>query len=138
MTLAERGAKAAVARAGDPLLERTLGRPRGLKLIFGQMAKEFVPAAAEGFTGDIIYLLRGLDGNVRAWTVRVGPAAARPVPGRASQEPALTISLGLADFLRLSVGEVDPVALVMDGRMELQGDFAVAAKLGPMFGRPLP
>jgi hypothetical protein len=38
----------------------------------------------------------------------------------------------------LSTGEVDPVTLLMGERMQLQGDFMLAAKLAPMFGQPLP
>lgn len=121
----------------DQLLERTIGRPRGLAVIFRTMAGEFVPSAAQGFSGEIAYRLTGLDGMVRAWTMRITATQASPVAGPAT-DPALTIGLGLADFIRLSAGEIDPVMLVMGERMTLEGDFTLAAKVGPMFGQPLP
>lgn len=135
--LAERAVAAATARASDRLLERTLGRPRGLRAIFKAMAKRFVPAAAEGFVGSVTYELRGQDSIVRVWTVQITPTQAIPIKGRLA-DSALTIKVGLADFIRISAGELKPVDLVMSGRMQLEGDFMLAAKLGPMFGAPAP
>ncbi|WP_354697894.1 Alkanesulfonate monooxygenase [Paraconexibacter sp. AEG42_29] len=127
-------ARRAVARADDRWLERTLGSARGLKLIFGAMAKRFVPAAAQGFVGTIAYELRDQAGVVQTWSVRVTPTAATATPGPAP-DPALTIQMGLADFLRLAVGELDPGALLLSGRMDLRGDFGLATRLGAMFGQ---
>lgn len=135
--LAKASAPKLVSKMSDRLLERTVGRRRGLTMIFRMMAGEFVPAAAEGFTGEIAYELAGRDGRVRSWAMHIAPTRASPVARRAA-EPALTISLGLADFIRLSAGEIDPVALLMGERMTLEGDFMLAAKVGPMFGQPLP
>jgi putative sterol carrier protein len=135
--LAKRKAPVLSARMSDRFLERTLGRPWGLQVIFKVMARQFVPAAAEGFVGEIAYELRGQDAVVRTRSLRITPTAALPL-ARPASEPALTISLGLADFLRLSTGEVDPVTLLMGERMQLQGDFMLAAKLAPMFGQALP
>jgi len=53
-------------------------------------------------------------------------------------DSALTLKVGLADFIRIIAGELKPVDLVMSGRMQLEGDFMLAAKLGPMFGEPAP
>ncbi|UTI63246.1 SCP2 sterol-binding domain-containing protein [Paraconexibacter antarcticus] len=121
----------------DRLLEQTIGRQPGLTLIFRTMAGEFVPAAAEGFSGEIAYELTGLDGVLRSRTMRITSVAAVPVAEKAA-DPALTIKLGLADFIRLSAGEADPVTLLMGERMTLEGDFMLAAKVGAMFGQPLP
>jgi putative sterol carrier protein len=135
--LTARAIAATTARASDPLLERTIGRPRGLRAIFKAMTKKFVPTAAEGFVGCVTYELRGEDSMVRAWTVQITPTQAIPVAGRLA-DPALTIKVGLADFIRISAGGLKPVDLVMSGRMQLEGDFMLAAKLGPMFGEPVP
>ena len=42
----------------------------------------------------------------------------------------------MADFARLAARELDPGKAMMSGRLELEGDFQVAAKLGEMFGEP--
>lgn len=135
--LGERGAlvaRRAVARADDRWLERTLGTDRGLRLIFSAMRSRFVPAEAQGFVGAIAYELRDGEGNVRAWGVRIGPAEATVSAGPVS-EPVLTVQLGLADFIRLAAGELDPGHLLLSGRMDLRGDFSLATRLGPMFGQ---
>ena len=54
----------------------------------------------------------------------------------AGGEPKLTITLAVADFVRVAGRDLDPVQAVLTGRMELAGDFAVALKLGEMFGQP--
>ena len=79
LRLAERGETAArrlVHRTGDRRLEQTLGSAAGLRVLFTQMAKRFVPEHANSFTGDLQYLLTGVDGRVRAWVVGVGVDAA--------------------------------------------------------------
>jgi putative sterol carrier protein len=135
--IAKTAAPKLVSRMSDRMLEQTIGRRAGLTVIFRTMAGEFVPDAAEGFCGEIAYELTGQDGVLRSRTRRITTTAAMPVAARAT-DPALTIKLGLADFVRLSAGEVDPVTLLMGERMALEGDFMLAAKVGPMFGQPLP
>ena len=135
--LTARAVAATTVRASDRLLERTIGRPRGLRAIFKAMAKKFVPAAAEGFVGCVTYELRGEDSVERVWTVQITPTQAIPIAGRLA-DSALTLNVGLADFIRISAGELNPVDLVMSGRIQLKGDFMLAAKLGPMFGGPAP
>lgn len=124
----------AVTRADDRWLERTLGSDRGLRILFTAMRARFDPAAADGFVGAIAYELRDASGHVRVWGVRITPTAATVAPGPVV-EPALTLQLGLADFLRLAAGELDPARLLLGGRLDLRGDFALAMRLGPMFGQ---
>ena len=52
--------------------------------------------------------------------------------------PDLTIRLGVADFLRVAAGELDPVKALLSGRLDLAGDFAVAMRLAAMFGQDSP
>ncbi|MTD43939.1 LLM class flavin-dependent oxidoreductase [Conexibacter sp. W3-3-2] len=122
-----------VRRSDDRRLERTIGSARGLAAVFATMAARFEPDAAAGFTGDLRYELRGADGVVRTWTVSCrldGATAHRD----ARPDPAVTIKLGLADFVRLAAGELDPGKALLTGRLDLEGDFAVATRLGEMFG----
>jgi len=128
---------AVAARLSDPTLERTLGSWPGIRIIFGAMSRDFVPAAADGFEGTIGYELSRQDGAVDRWGMRITPSAAIPSVGY-PPDTALTVKLTVVDFVRLSVGAEQPTTLLMGGRLELDGDLMVAAKLGPMFGRPLP
>ena len=62
----------------------------------------------------------------RPWTVRPGPATA----------PALTLKMALADFVRMAAGELDSGKALLTGRLDLEGDFSLARRLGEMFGQP--
>jgi putative sterol carrier protein len=131
----EQAFQAFVQRSDDGRLARTAGSATGLKVIFGGMERQFVAERAAGFTGDIQYNLRAADGTLRPWTVTIGGGRATARPG-AAQAPKLTITLSVADFVRIAARDLDPVKAVLTGRLELAGDFGVAMRLGEMFGQP--
>jgi alkanesulfonate monooxygenase SsuD/methylene tetrahydromethanopterin reductase-like flavin-dependent oxidoreductase (luciferase family) len=131
----EQAFRAFVKRAGDRRLEQTVGSRLGLRAMFGAMERRFVPDKAAGFEGDIQYDLRTGDDGVRSWTVSIDGEGAHARSGRAS-DPALTVTLTVADFARLASGELNPVNALLTGQLDLVGDFAVAARLGEMFGQP--
>jgi hypothetical protein len=123
-----------VASAPDRRLERTLGSAAGQRLLLSAMARRFDPAAAEGFTGEIAFALRREDGRERVWTVAAGPGGATLRPGRG--EPALTVRASAADVVRMAAGELDAGGALLAGRLDLEGDFALATRLGAMFRLP--
>jgi putative sterol carrier protein len=126
-----------VRRSSDRRLERTVGSPRGLRFVFAQMVRAYRPERAEGWTGDIRYELTRSDGAKHTWTVTCEPAGARAREGAAKQ-PDLTIKLSVADFLRVAARELDPAKALLSGRLDLEGDFAIALRLSAMFGQPSP
>jgi putative sterol carrier protein len=126
-----------VKRASDRRLERTVGSPRGLRFVFAQMARAYRPDRAEGWTGDIRYELTRADGTTQTWTVTCGPAGARSREG-AALDPQLTLKLSVADFIRVAARDLDPAKALLSGRLDLEGDFAVALRLAAMFGQPSP
>jgi hypothetical protein len=126
-----------VQRSSDERLERTVGSDRGLRFVFGAMARAYRPDRAGDFSGDIRYELTDVSGRERTWTVSCSPAGARARPA-AGESPALTIKLALADFIRLAGRDLDPVKALLSGRMELDGDFALAMRLAQMFGQASP
>jgi alkanesulfonate monooxygenase SsuD/methylene tetrahydromethanopterin reductase-like flavin-dependent oxidoreductase (luciferase family)/putative sterol carrier protein len=131
----ERAFKAFVRRSDDRRLERTAGSPTGLKVLFGAMAQAYEPDKAAGFSGDLQYDLRRSSGELVTWTVTLGPEGATVRPGAASA-PALTLKLGVVDFVRLAGGDLDPGKALLTGRLDMEGDLAIAARLGEMFGQP--
>ncbi len=131
----ERAFRAFVRRSDDRRLERTAGSARGLKVLFGAMAQAYQPDKAAGFSGELQYDLRRSDGELVSWTVALGPERATVRPGTAAA-PVLTLKLGLVDFVRLAGGELDPGKALLTGRLDMEGDLAVAARLGEMFGQP--
>jgi putative sterol carrier protein len=38
-------------------------------------------------------------------------------------------------FVRIAAGELDPARAMLDGRLEIEGDFVVVGRLGEMFGQ---
>jgi SCP-2 sterol transfer family len=127
-----------IAHLNDRVLELTVGSRPAIRGIFAGMSRQFVPSAAEGFDGSICYELRRHGGAViEGWGLRITASAAKPSFGFPT-DPAVTLKLTVGDFVRFSVGVVSPVTLLREERLKLDGDLMVAAKLGPMFGRPLP
>jgi SCP-2 sterol transfer family protein len=129
----ERALAAWVRGAGDAQLERLVGSRAVLTAAFALLARRFDPLAADGFAGDVVFELRRADGRVRAWTLTVAGDSARPRRGPAPR-PALRVVIGVADFARLAAGVLDPGTALLTGRLDVHGPFAVAARLGEMFG----
>ena len=66
--------------------------------------------------------------------VRIADGHAVAEPGRASK-PAVTFRMSLPTFARIASQEVHPARAMMEGDLEVEGDFEVAARLGEMFGQ---
>jgi alkanesulfonate monooxygenase SsuD/methylene tetrahydromethanopterin reductase-like flavin-dependent oxidoreductase (luciferase family) len=130
----EKAFRTFVRRSDDRRLERTVGTRQGLRVIFSAMQGQFVPSGAGGFTGDLLYELRGADGALLPWTVTITPDRAVARPGRPTA-PRLTVKITVADFVRLAGGDLDAGRALLSGRMDLEGDFSLAARLGEMFGQ---
>jgi hypothetical protein len=116
----------------DEQLDRLMSSGPGLRVLFKGMEMAFVPEAAGGFSGDILYELRGSRGP-RPWTVSIDGSRAVAEPGVASA-PAVTLRAEVPVFVRIAAGELDPARAMLDGRLEIEGDFTVAGRLGEMFG----
>jgi alkanesulfonate monooxygenase SsuD/methylene tetrahydromethanopterin reductase-like flavin-dependent oxidoreductase (luciferase family) len=128
------GTRRLVSRAPDARLERFFGSQRAQRAIFSRMASRFNPARAAGFAGSIVYDLGLSDGSRACWTVEVRDGTARALPGSAGPA-ALTVRLPLTDFVRGITSDGDPfMPMLLNGTMTLEGDLAVAGRLGEMFG----
>jgi len=131
----EQAFRAFVGRSDDRRLERTAGSRHGLRVLFGAMAQAYVPEKAQGFSGELQYDLRRDDGRIVQWTIALGATAARARPG-AGTTPALTLKMGVADFVRMAGRDLDPGKALLTGRLDVEGDFALMQRLGEMFGQP--
>jgi alkanesulfonate monooxygenase SsuD/methylene tetrahydromethanopterin reductase-like flavin-dependent oxidoreductase (luciferase family) len=143
---AQAGAKLAISRASDRRLEQIFGSAAAQRALFAMMASRFQPDRAAGFSGAICYDLTQAGapggpaapgGSPRAWTIdisgeRAGVRAGRP------QHAAVTIGVGVADFIRLVTGGTNAFDLIAAGKLTLDGDMAVAARLGDMFAGESP
>jgi alkanesulfonate monooxygenase SsuD/methylene tetrahydromethanopterin reductase-like flavin-dependent oxidoreductase (luciferase family) len=134
--LAAQAGEAALAKLvrgrTDEQLHRLFDRGPGLTVIFKGMERAFVPERARGFEGEIEYDLLGRDGQ-RPWTLRIGDGRAVARPGAAA-DPALTLRASVPDFVRLAAREAYAPKLLLEGGLEIEGDFALAGRLPEMFG----
>ncbi len=120
----------------DQQLHRLFDRGPGLPLMFKGMERAFLPERARGYEGEVQYELRGRDGT-RHFAVKIADGRARAREGTAT-EPAVTLRMGVPAFVRIAAREAYPPRLLMNGDLEIEGDFEVAARLGEMFGAPIP
>jgi alkanesulfonate monooxygenase SsuD/methylene tetrahydromethanopterin reductase-like flavin-dependent oxidoreductase (luciferase family) len=138
--LAARVGETALARLvdgrSDEQLHRLFDRGPGLAVIFKGMERAFVPERAQGFSGEIEYDLRGREGP-RRWTMRIGGGSAAARRG-GSAAPAVTLRTSVPDFVRLAARQAFAPKLLLEGGLEIEGDFALAGRLAEMFGEQPP
>src|SRR4051794_8167751 len=118
----------------DEQLDRFMGAGPGLRLIFKGMESAFVPEAARGFEGEIFYDLHASRGP-QPWTLSIDGSRAVAEP-RAAASPAVTLRADVAVFVRIAAGDLDPMRAMMDERLVVEGDFALAGRLDEIFGQP--
>ncbi len=122
-----------VKSRSDEQLERVLGSKAGMRLLFKGMEYAFVPEKADGFSGEVQYVLSGRDG-AREWILRIEDGArAVTEPGRA-RDPVVTFKTSVPTFARIASQELHPAKAMMEGDLEVSGDFEAAARLGEMLG----
>jgi putative sterol carrier protein len=134
--LAQQTAEAAlgafVRGRSDAQLERTVGSGTGLRLLFKGMEQAYVPEKSGGFQGEILYELTTGNGT-RRWTVAIDERGA-VAEQRDARDPAVTMRTPLPVFIRIAAGELNPAIAMLEGRLEVEGDFVVAGRLHEMFG----
>jgi alkanesulfonate monooxygenase SsuD/methylene tetrahydromethanopterin reductase-like flavin-dependent oxidoreductase (luciferase family) len=132
----EAGLSAVVRGRTDEQLYRLFDRGPGLAAIFKGLERAFVPEKARGFEGEIEYVLRGRHDD-RSWTVRIADGRAVARRGRAAS-PAVTFRASVPDFVRIAARVAHPPKLLLEGDLVIEGDYAVAGRIGEMFGAPPP
>jgi hypothetical protein len=121
-------------------LERRFAEPRRQRALLKGMARAFQPSQAGGFNGVIVYELEpfAIEGPADSpwrWAIAVDSRAGRarllePAP----LDAAVTVYIGLADWVRVLAGLENPLAIMAAGRCRVEGDVLVAARLEVMFG----
>jgi alkanesulfonate monooxygenase SsuD/methylene tetrahydromethanopterin reductase-like flavin-dependent oxidoreductase (luciferase family)/putative sterol carrier protein len=122
-----------VRKRSDAQLGRTLGSGPGLRVMFKGMERAFVPEKSNGFKGEVQYELTGARNGNSEWVVRVDGERATVAPGRAAN-PVVTFRMSVPVFARIAAEEIHPAKAMMEGQLEVEGDFEAAARLGEMFG----
>ena len=127
------GLRRVVGRMSDARLEQVFGTSQAQRAVFGMMTRQFDPDRAAGFEGAIVYDLGLADGSRRPWAIEIHDGQARVHQGDHA-DAALTISVPLTDFIRVLTTAGSFYPLILDGRMIMDGDLALAGRLAEMFG----
>lgn len=142
--LATRGGRRALSAIAtglsDAELERRFTDPHRQRALVKATARGFQPAHADGFSGTIAYEVEPYEidppaGAPWRWAIKVDSSngVARlfePAPLNA----AVTIHVGLADWVRTMAGEQDPLDAMVAGRCSVEGDVVLAVQMEAMFG----
>ena len=110
-----------------------LGNDVVLKEIFDRMPEAFLPEKAQGTSAVMQYDI-STDEGVKQWTVTVDNGTCTTSEGPADN-PRLTLSLGIVDFVRLIFGQAEGPQLFMGGKLKLTGDMMFAMQMQTYFDR---
>jgi len=125
---------ALVRGRSDAQLERTVGSNAGLRVIFKGMERSFVPEKANGFSGEVQYELTSSNGP-KQWVLRIEDGQRAVTEPGMAQNPVVTFRMSVPMFARIASQEVHPAKAMMEGGLEVHGDFDAATRLGEMFGQ---
>ena len=106
-----------------------------LDWIFADMPHVFRPDRAAGVDATIHWRITdGPDGSTdtRETVITAGTCTVSASPQR---EPALTLTMNGADFLRMVSGNANPMSLFLRGRMKSTGELGLAVRVAGMFDR---
>lgn len=112
---------------------KDIGVDETLKNIFTGMEEAFQPDRAQGIDSTLQYDIATDDGT-KSWTVKIADGTCTTSEG-AADDPRLTMSIGLVDFVRLIFNQVQGPQLFMSGKLKLQGDMMWAMQMQNYFKR---
>jgi eukaryotic-like serine/threonine-protein kinase len=136
----QRALSALVGNLDDAEIERRYAEPRRQRTLLKGTTRVFQPAQAGGFAGVIAYEIEpfAIDPPADApwrWAIEVDSRAGKAtLVEPAPLDAAVTIHIGLADWVRALAGLEDPLEAMIAGRCSVEGDVAVGARLRAMFG----
>ncbi|HZU18164.1 MAG TPA: SCP2 sterol-binding domain-containing protein [Candidatus Dormibacteraeota bacterium] len=102
-------------------------------LVFEVMPSQLIPERAAGLDATFRFDLGGEQGGT--WWVKVADGRAESGRGEVAN-PSVTLSADARDYVRIALGELDPVSAFMGGRLRIKGDMGLAIKLQTLFRRP--
>src|SRR5204862_3735374 len=113
-----------------------LNRDTVLDGIFTAMPQSFVAANAAGVEAVAEWRITGPEDQPPArWQVRIAGGQCT-VQRDADAKPDVVYELGGVDFMRLVAGQLDGPQLFVSGRLRIEGDLMLAARMPAMFRPP--
>jgi class 3 adenylate cyclase len=142
--LTARGGRRALATLvgdhDDAELERRFLEPKRQRGLLRAMARGFQPARAASFSGIVAYELEPFEIEAPPeapwrWAIEVDSAAGRArLVEPAPLDAAVTVHMGLAQWVRVMAGVDNAITAMADGRCSVEGDVMLAVRMEAMFG----
>jgi alkyl sulfatase BDS1-like metallo-beta-lactamase superfamily hydrolase len=125
------------SKSTDELVAEVQASPGGidgtLQQVFAGMVGAFNPAKAGDADAVVQYEVNGPDGPHPYW-MRIAGGTCTIEPGSV-ESPKATLRIGLADFLRLIAGTLNPMNALMTGKLKVQGDLFFLQTMQNWFDR---
>ena len=98
------------------------------------LPKYLVPEKAGSTKATILFDLSGDQGG--KWWVKIHDGTAESGKGDAPETPQLPLIADAADYVKISLGQLDGTAAFMQGKLKIKGDMGLAIKMASLFRRP--
>ena len=104
-----------------------------IREIFYRLPEVFVPEKAGNLNAKILIELSGEGAS--SWVVNIANGQIRAEEGSISN-PDMTLQMEGRDYVALTKGNANPMALFAQGKIKMQGNMGLAMKFSQMFNRP--
>jgi alkanesulfonate monooxygenase SsuD/methylene tetrahydromethanopterin reductase-like flavin-dependent oxidoreductase (luciferase family)/putative sterol carrier protein len=118
----------------DAQLQRIFGTAAGQALIFRGMQRAFEAGRSDGLYGTLQYHLDGRT-STHSWLVRVADGHLLARRG-VDPHPTASLRMSAATFARIAAGQQTAAAAAMTGKLQLDGDLKLVARLGEVLQPP--
>ncbi len=112
----------------DAQLDVIFGSAPGQAMIFRAMERLYAAGHASSLEGAVQYHLTSRRGTAH-WVVRVGRDGLSARPGLEAH-PTATLSMPAATFARIAAGQQTAASAAMNGRLKMEGELRLVARLG--------
>ena len=99
--------------------------------LLSDLVTRFQPAAADGL--DAVYQLHLTGETGDFWHLTIAERQCRLDSGPA-ENPDVAITISADDWSELMGGRLDPFSALISGRLQIDGDMALATRLQSLFG----
>ena len=102
-------------------------------MVFEQAITYFQADKAQGVNATFQWDLSG--DQAGQWWIKVADGQATSGKGTA-ENPNVTLLADARDWVKISLGQMDPTAAFMQGKLKIKGDMGLALKFQSLFKRP--
>jgi putative sterol carrier protein len=99
--------------------------------IFREMPNQFDASKAKNANFSIQFDLSGDDGG--QWYVKIADGTCDTGKGTI-EDPKATIRMDATDYVKMTSGELNPMAAFMSGKVKVEGDLSSVMQLQSLFG----